>query len=169
MGAHFNKLAPVKIHSFEQISDFANFIASIIGVFRSLNYENDLRGDAMLNQIANKLPPNLLEQWSRHIVLKDMLRPTLIDFNDWLKRKAEAHERMNVSGASKPEVEESKVKSNSKPLSATAAATGSTLSSTPRHARRTNTEGNFCPARVAKASTHCGSVMNLRGKHLRSA
>ena len=53
VGAYFDKLArytPVKIHSSEQIIDFANFIASIIGVFRSLNYENDLRGAAMLNQ-----------------------------------------------------------------------------------------------------------------------
>ena len=53
VGAYFDELAsytPVKIHSSEQIIDFANFIASIIGVFRSLNYENDLRGAAMLNQ-----------------------------------------------------------------------------------------------------------------------
>ena len=172
VGAYFDKLAsytPVKIHSSEQIIDFANFIASNIGVFRSLNYENDLRGAAMLNQAVYKLPPNLREQWFMHTVVKDMLRPTLIDFNDWLKRKGEAHERINVSGTSKPKTEESKVKSNSKSFSATAAATGSTLSTTPRHARRTNPEINFCPARVAKASTHCGSVMFLRRKHLRSA
>ena len=94
----------------------------------------------MLNQAVYKLPPNLREQWSMYTVVKDMLQPTLIDLNDWLKRKSEAHERMNVSGASKPKVEKRKVKSNSKSLSATAAATGSTLSTTPRHARRTNPE-----------------------------
>ena len=108
VGAYFDKLAsytPVKIHSSEQIFDFATFIASIISVFRSLNYENDLRGAAMLNQAVYKLPPNLREHWSIHTVVKDMLRPTLIDFNDWLKRKAEAHERMNVSGTSKPKAE----------------------------------------------------------------
>ena len=154
VGAYFDKLAsytPVKIHSSEQIIDFANFIASIIGVFRSLNYENDLRGAAMLNQAVYKLPPNLREQWSMHTVVKDMLRPTLIDFNDWLKRKAEAHERMNVSGTSKPKAEESKVKSNSKSFSATAAATGSTLSTTPRHARRTNPESKFLPCPCCKS------------------
>ena len=154
VGAYFDKLAsytPVKIHSSEQIIDCANFIASIIGVFRSLNYENDLRGAAMLNQAVYKLPPNLREQWSMHTVVKDMLRPTLIDFNDWLKRKAEAHERMNVSGTSKPKAEESKVKSNSKSFSATAAATGSTLSTTPRHARRTNPESKFLPCPFCKS------------------
>ena len=154
VGVYFDKLAsytPVKIHSSEQIIDFANFIASIIGVFRSLNYENDLRGAAMLNQAVYKLPPNLREQWSMHTVVKDMLRPTLIDFNDWLKRKAEAHERMNVSGTSKPKAEESKVKSKSKSFSATAAATGSTLSTTPRHARRTNPESKFLPCPCCKS------------------
>ena len=154
VGAYFDKLAsytPVKIHSFEQIIDFANFIASIIGVFRSLNYENDLRGAAMLNQAVYKLPPNLREQLSMHTVVKDMLRPTLIDFNDWLKRKAETHERMNVSGTSKPKAEESKVKCNSKSFSATAAATGSTLSTTPRHARRTNPESEFLPCPCCKS------------------
>ena len=125
-----------------------------------------------------------------HTVVKDMLRPTLIDLNDWLKRKAEAHERMNVSGTSKPKAEESKVKSNSKSFSATAAATGSTFKVDPVAAAvaekdllllltscpllpgmrdRPTRKVSFCPARVAKASTHCGSVMNLRRKHLRSA
>ena len=151
MDAYFDKLAsdnPVKIHSSEQIIDFASFIASTMGVFGSLNYANDLRRAAMLNQAVYKLPPNLREQWSIHTVVKDMLRPTLMDFNGWLKRKAEAHERMNVSGTSKPKVEESKVKSNSESLSATAAATGSTLSTTPRHARRPNPESKFlqCPS-----------------------
>ena len=152
--AYFDKLAsytPVKIHSSEQIIDFANCIASIIGVFRSLNYENDLRVAAMLNQAVYKLPPNLREQWSMHTVVRDMLRPTLIDFNDWLKRKAEAHERMNVSGTSRPKAEESKVRSNSNSFSATAAATGSTLSTTPRHARRTNPESKFLPCPCCKS------------------
>ena len=174
VGAYFDTLAsytPVRIHSSEQIFDFANFIASITGVFRSLNYEHDLRGAAMLNQAVYKLPPILRERWSMHTVVKDMLRHTLIDFNDWLKRKAEAHERMNVSGTSNPKVEESKVKSNSKSLSATAEATGSTLSTTPRHGMRDGPTRKVyvCPARVAKASTHCGSLMNFRRKHLRSA
>ena len=153
VGAYFDKLAsytPVKIHSSEQIIDFANFIASIIDVFFSLNYENDLRVAGMLNQTVYKLPPKLCEQWSIHTVVKDMLRPTLIDFNDWLKQKAKVHERMNVSGANKPKVKKSKGKTNSKSLSATAAATGSTLSTTPRHARRTNPESKFLPCPCCK-------------------
>ena len=143
VGAYFDKLdsyTPVKIHRSEQITNFANFIASNTGVFRSLDYENDLRGAAMLNQAVHKLPPNRCEQWSMHTVVTDMLRPTLIYFNDWLKRKAEAHERMNVSVASKPKVEAIRVRSNNRSFSAT-------VSTTPRHARRTNLESKFssCP------------------------
>ena len=40
-----------------------------------------------------------------HTVVKDMLQPTLFDFNDWLQRKAEAHARIKVSGVSKTKVE----------------------------------------------------------------
>ena len=40
-----------------------------------------------------------------HTVKRDLSRPTLIDFNDWLKDKAEAHERMK-SATRKPKVEE---------------------------------------------------------------
>ena len=44
-----------------------------------------------------KLPPNMKEAWSLHTVKKDWTRPTLLDFNDWLKDKAEAHERMRLT------------------------------------------------------------------------
>ena len=32
-----------------------------------------------------------------HTVKKDWTRSTLLDFNEWLKDKAEAHERMKIS------------------------------------------------------------------------
>ena len=32
-----------------------------------------------------------------HTVMKDWSQQTLLDFIDWLKEKAEAHERMKVS------------------------------------------------------------------------
>ena len=37
------------------------------------------------------------EDWSMHTVKKSWSRPTLLDFNEWLKDKAEAHEMMKVS------------------------------------------------------------------------
>ena len=46
------------------------------------------------------------EAWSMHTVKKGWSRPTLLDLNDWLKDKAEAHERMKVSTI-KPNSEDS--------------------------------------------------------------
>ena len=44
------------------------------------------------------------EAWYSHTVKKHWERPTLIDFNDWLKEKAETHERLKVvTGKSKDE------------------------------------------------------------------
>ena len=63
------------------------------------------------------------EAWSTHTVKRDLSRPTLIDFNDWLKDKAEAHERMKASSG-KPKIEETptnnvtKTKTNSKVFAA---------------------------------------------------
>ena len=56
-----------------------------------------------------------------HKKVNDMLQSTLIEFNDWLQRKPEGHERLNVSGTSKSKVVE--VKTSSMSLSVTALAT----------------------------------------------
>ena len=37
------------------------------------------------------------EAWSMLTVKRSLDRPTLIDFNDWLKEKAEVHERMKTA------------------------------------------------------------------------
>ena len=46
------------------------------------------------------------EAWSLHTMKQDWTRLTLLDFKDWLKDKAEAHERMKMSSA-KPKADES--------------------------------------------------------------
>ena len=51
----------------------------------------------MLSQAVQRLPPNLNEGWSMHTVKRNWNRPNMIDFDDWLKDKAEAHERMKAS------------------------------------------------------------------------
>ena len=46
----------------------------------------------LLNTDVRKLPPNLKESSSLFTVKKHWVKPTLLDFNDWLKQKAEAHD-----------------------------------------------------------------------------
>ena len=98
--AYLDKLAnipPVKMHNSVSIISYSATVSSLVGVFRSLNYVQDLSSATLLGQAVQKLPPNMKEAWSMHTVKSSLDRPTLIDFNDWLKDKAEAHERMKTA------------------------------------------------------------------------
>ena len=109
VSAHLDKLSgfpSLKMHNSENVIAFSATISALVGVFRSLKYEHDLSSAALLGQAVQKLPPNMKEAWSMHTVKKDWSRPTLLDFNEWLKDKAEAHERMKAS-ATKPKNGES--------------------------------------------------------------
>ena len=125
--AYLDKLSnfpPVKMHNSESIISYSATICSLVGVFRSLNYLQDLSSASLLGQAVQKLPPNMKEAWSMHTVKRTLDRPTLIDFNDWLKDKAEAHERMK-SASTKPKTEDStttatKTKTVSKVFASTA-------------------------------------------------
>ena len=46
------------------------------------------------------------DAWTLHTVEKNWTRATLFDFNDWLKDKAGAHDRMKMSSA-KPKADRS--------------------------------------------------------------
>ena len=109
VSAYLDKLSqfpPVKMHNSDSIISYSATISSLVGVFRSLSYEHDLSSASLLGQAVQKLPPNMKEAWSMNTVKKDLSRPTLIDFNTWLKDKAEAHERMK-SSAGKTKLEDS--------------------------------------------------------------
>ena len=125
--AYLDKLAnvpPVKMHNSESIISYSATVSSLVGVFRSLNYNQDLSSASLLGQAVQKLPPNMKEAWSMHTVKRSLDRPTLIDFNEWLKDKAEAHERMKTaSGKTKsdenPQPSVNKTKTTSKVFAAT--------------------------------------------------
>ena len=109
VSAHLDKLnnfPQLKMHNSDNVIAFSATISAMVGVFRSLKYEHDLSSAALLGQAVQKLPSNMKEAWSLHTVKKDWTRPTLLDFNDWLEDKAEAHERMKMSSG-KPKAEKS--------------------------------------------------------------
>ena len=88
VSAHLDKLndfPPLKMHNSDNVIAFSATISAMVGVFRSLKYEHDLSSAALLGQAVQKFPPNMKEAWSLHTVKKDWTRPTLLDFNDWLK------------------------------------------------------------------------------------
>ena len=100
VSAHLDKLSnfpPLKMHNSDSIINYSAAISSLVGVFKSLSYDADLKSASLLNQAVQKLPPNMKESWSLFTVKKHWVKPTLLDFNDWLKEKAEAHDFMKQS------------------------------------------------------------------------
>ena len=93
------------MNSSESIISYSETMCSLVGVFRSLNYLQHLSSASLLGQAVQKLPPNMKEAWSMHTVKRTLDRPTLIDFIDWLRDKAEAHERMKYASL-KPKTED---------------------------------------------------------------
>ena len=100
--AYLGKLAnipPVKMHNNDSNISYSATVSSLVGVFRSLSYNQDLSSASVLGQAVQKLPPNMKEAWSMHTVKRNLDRPTLVDFNDWLKDMPEAHERMKTASS----------------------------------------------------------------------
>ena len=75
VSAYLDKLAnvpPVKMHNSESIISYATTFGSLVGVFRSLNYVQDLSRASLLDQPVQKLPTNMKEAWSMHTVKRDL-------------------------------------------------------------------------------------------------
>ena len=127
VSGYLGKLAnysPVRMHNSDSSISYSATVSSLVGVFRSLNYLQDLSSTSLLGQSVQKFPPNLKEAWSTNTVKRNLDRPTLIHFNDGLKGKAEAHERMKAASGM-PRSEEvpvttvSKTKTGTKVFAAT--------------------------------------------------
>ena len=84
------------MHNSENVISFSSTISGLVAVFKSLYFNDDLKSVKLLNQAVSKLPPNLKEAWSMQTVKRQWHRPTLLDFNEWLKEKAEGHERLKT-------------------------------------------------------------------------
>ena len=85
------------MHNSDNITNFSATISSLVGVFKPLSF--DLKSASLLNTAVQKLPPNLKESWSLITVKKHWVKPTLLDFNGWLKEKAEAHDLMKQTSS----------------------------------------------------------------------
>ena len=99
VNAHLDKLncsPPLKMLYSDSIISFASTISNLVGVFKSLSYNQDLEGVALLNQALGKLQPNFKQSWAHHTVKSSLYQPPLLQFNDWLAEKAVAHEQMQA-------------------------------------------------------------------------
>ena len=85
VNAHLDKLSnfpPLKMHNSDNIINYSAAISSLVGVFKSLSYDADLKSASLLNQAVEKLPPNMKESRSLYTVKKHWVKLTLFDFND---------------------------------------------------------------------------------------
>ena len=102
VSAHLDKLSsfpPLKMHNSDNIKKFSATISSLVGVFKSLSFDSDLKSASLFSTAVQKLPPNLKKSWSLFTVKKHWVKPTLLDFNDLLKEKAEAHDLMKQTSS----------------------------------------------------------------------
>ena len=125
--AYLDKLVnipPVKMYDSE---DASTTVSSLVGVFSSLNYVQDLSCAILLGQTVQTLPPYMKEAWSIHTVKRSLDRPILIDFNDCLNDTVESHGRMmTASGKVKVDENVSNTATETKTTSEVFAATTST-------------------------------------------
>ena len=87
VSAHLNKLnsfPQMNMHNSDNIINYSGCISSLVGVFESLSLDTDLKRAALLNIAIQKL--NMKDSWSLHRQ-KHWVKPNLLDFIDWLKRK----------------------------------------------------------------------------------
>ena len=83
VSAHLEKLSsfpPLQMHNSDNIINYSATISNLVGVFKSLSYDSDLKCASLLNTAMQKLPPNLKESWLLFTVKKRWVKPTLLDF-----------------------------------------------------------------------------------------
>ena len=159
VSAHLDKLSnfpPLKMHNSDNIINYSAAISSLVGVFKSLSYDADLKSASLLNQAVRKLPPNMKESWSLFTVKKHWVKPTLLDFNDWLKEKAEAHDLMKQS-ATKARPEDNSTPVTKTKTASKVFASNSQQRETKKQMPSASTNTSF-DALYAKATTGYGSV-----------
>ena len=62
VSSHLDKLnsfPPLKKNNSDNIINYSGCIPSLVGVFKSLSYDSDLKSAALLNTAVQKLPPNM--------------------------------------------------------------------------------------------------------------
>ena len=97
VSAHLNKLSSfptLKMHISDIIINYPAIITGLVGVCNSVSYDSDLKSVSLLNTAPHF---NMKHSRSLFTVQMQWAKPKLLDFNDWLKQKAEAHNLVKQS------------------------------------------------------------------------
>ena len=73
--------------------NYARFINTMTHTLQQLEFGADLHSRTVLRHALDKLPYSLQVKWNQMNLNKSILHPTIMDFNNWLRNIADAHER----------------------------------------------------------------------------
>ena len=59
----------------------------LVSVFQSLGYKGDLESVENLRRVVEKLPSDLRRDWGEHVLSLEPNRPSLLHFDEWLRRQ----------------------------------------------------------------------------------
>ena len=72
------------------ITNYANFISSLVDTFTQLNFLHDLHSTVNLTSALSKLPADVRLNWNRHVLSQNIIDPSLRNFAPWLQNFATA-------------------------------------------------------------------------------
>lgn len=84
----------IKCGKLETLIEFAFAVKNVYATIRASRLDEYLINPTLLQELVEKLPPDTVLQWAMYS--KDILRPNLKDFSDWLYTLAEATCRVTV-------------------------------------------------------------------------
>ena len=89
------------MHNSDKFINSSAAISSSVSVFKSSEYDVYMKSASVVEQAVQKLPPNMKQSWSLFTVKKHWVKPSLLDFKDWLKENAEVLDLMKQSKTKK--------------------------------------------------------------------
>ena len=72
------------------ITNYANFISSLVDTFTQLNFLHDIHSTVNLTSALSKLPADVRLNWNRHVLSQNIKDPSLRNFALWLQNFATA-------------------------------------------------------------------------------
>ena len=69
------------------MEQFCGVINNTVTVLQKLGFVGDLESYENLRRMVDRLPRELRREWGRHVVERNIDRPTLVDFNAWLGKQ----------------------------------------------------------------------------------
>ena len=89
---------PLKPFDAGSLERYHGAVHGACSTLRTMGFDGDLRSCEILRRVVSKLPMNLRKSWAEHSLSKE--RPTLLEFDDWLRVQVRVLLRCEASAPS---------------------------------------------------------------------